>query len=354
MILIKHIKYTVSILFVIFITGVSAYSQSLFIHMISDGSTYVKYGLKDSSGNVIVEPIYNGLYFNQEGRFYETQLENKFGIIDSNGFVVSEPVYDGIVRYSEGLFIVCANYHCGAIDEKGKERIPFIYVNIYEFKNGCAVAKKRNKDNEIVAGTINSDGKIVFPFIYSSMELFGEDKLAVVCDRSETRHYKCGCINKRGKIIIPLQYDRIELYQNNNIAIVTNNNQAGLINLKGKVIVPLKYNYIQGFSDGMAVVCKDGKSGYINFKGEEVIPLKYTDAQAFSEGFAAVKYNKWGYINKKGTPITEFKYSNVPIPFTNGVGRVSEGETIYIFPDGTEVRRKQLGKTLINLFLSGF
>ena len=154
----------------IFITGTSAYSQSLFIYSISDGSTYVKYGLKDSSENVIVEPIYDMIEFNREGRFYVTMLgkdwrSGKFGIIDSTGIVVSEPLYDEIIRYSEGLFIVSANYHVGAIDEKGKERIPFLYEQIVEFKHGFAVAKKRNKDNSIVAGIINSKGKTVFPFI---------------------------------------------------------------------------------------------------------------------------------------------------------------------------------------------
>lgn len=112
-----------------------------------------------------------------------------------------------------------------------------------------------------------------------------------------------GFINTQGKVVIPFIYDNVGDFHNG-LAKVTKNDKAGFINIQGKVVVPLIYDYAGDFHDGLASVRKNGKEGFINTQGKVVIPFVYDVADAFYQGVAPVyQDDELFLINREGKKI---------------------------------------------------
>ena len=123
-----------------------------------------KFGLKDKTGNIIVEPIYKKL-IRVGSSSWIVQKGSKFGLIDLNGNYLVEPKYRHVDRifgkyakfgnskdyglYNEHgeiiitpeytridplfgqMFLTCKNYKYGIVDSTGKEILENEYDDIY-------------------------------------------------------------------------------------------------------------------------------------------------------------------------------------------------------------------------------
>lgn len=243
----------------------------------------------------------------------------------------------------------------GFHDINGKEIIPAIYLNAFNFSEGLAPVLLENaskKGYKMIY--IDKSGKEIISLKYDKAFPFSEG-LAIV-----ELNNKYGYIDKLGKEIIPLKYDRTDDFKNG-VAVVYKKYKAGLINKTGKEITSFKYSEIENFIDGFAIVKigslremydenKKIKCGFITETGKE-IALEYDNVENFHEGLAAVNIGaevilscgfmlrggKWGFIDTSGKIIIPIEYDSVR-PFVNGKAGVElNGNYFYIDKTGKKL-----------------
>jgi len=285
------------LLLMLFITAVTVHAQT---YQLFEGEP-LKFGLKDESGKVIIEP--------------------KYSFISST--------------FYEGFTWAMINGKTGFINKEGKAITPFKYDTVYDFSNGTAYVNTGAEfDDEYFEfyggkwGAIDTSGKEIIPLVYDYLGIFNTSGVAVA-----TIGNKYGIINLQNKQVVPIQYEYVALsYAEPQMAMA---------------VVGGKFKESGDYTLSPIV---GGKVGFINYvTGKEIVPLKYDNARDFTEGLAAVNIGaintdtaysigKWGYIDATGKIVIPFNYEQA-FSFTNGKAKVFQGgRGFYIDKTGKEVQ----------------
>jgi hypothetical protein len=210
--------------------------------------------------------------------------------------------YSDLYFIDNDLIAITENYKKYAIvNTNGEIVIPFEYSSVESFEDGIALVK----DNENTF-FINKKGENIFEQVYEDADSFSEGLAAVKKDG----HW--GFIDKSGNMVIKNQFDQVNIF-NESFAAVEKNNQWGLIDNLGNIVIDFQYDCINDFHEGFAAVMKNDKWGFIDKSGKINIALKYDEVGNFSEGKASVKisnYNngsdEWAYIDSKDNIVIDF------------------------------------------------
>jgi WG containing repeat len=93
-------------------------------------NTGEKYGLADTTGIILIKPIYEKLeYFSKNG-LAVAKRDGKFGFINSNGEIIIDFIYNDAKGFKYDLAPVKINGKWGFINHKGKFKINPIYDNL--------------------------------------------------------------------------------------------------------------------------------------------------------------------------------------------------------------------------------
>lgn len=103
-----------------------------------------KWGYKDESGKVVIEPLYDEAYNFSEG-LAGVEIGEKVGFINTTGEMVIPAIYDSVTSFKEGLASVTLNDKCAYIDKEGNEVFGFDYEAATCFTNNIALVKKDGK-----------------------------------------------------------------------------------------------------------------------------------------------------------------------------------------------------------------
>jgi hypothetical protein len=329
----------------------------------------------------------------------------KWGFKDASGKVIVQPKYDFPPgTFSEGIVIVrnAGLSGTGFMDAKGREIVPPNYTTAYPFTNGVALACKGGKDIYGTGGkwgVIDKSGKEVIPFIYDriSGNFEGDSYViaqmgtqSVMLDKTgqkvtfpefdnvpgnflrtayspARKGEKWGLIDKKGKVVIPFEHEGM-LWESEGLVPVKKNGKWGSMDLKGQWKIVPQFDNGPRFEKGFAVVQQKGKYGCIDREGKTTIPfeydfayptltrtplvklqkkgenytnltglanpltgkilapVKYESIYDFYDGIAQVKQNnKYGFIDSTGKEIVKPVYDYVPISFTEGLAYVQQG-----------------------------
>jgi hypothetical protein len=219
---------------------------------------------------------------------------DKYGFIDSTGKIIVAPVYDEALPFSQGLAAVRFGNKWGFIDKTGKEVIPLKYQAASSFtKEGLAmvgnepvvsdpslsdVEMEYESDNEIYYGYIDKTGKWIIKPQFSYAEDFSEGLAGAALDYGDR-----GYIDKTGKFVIAPKYDNTYPFSNGYALVKIRMFQPAYIDKSGKVNKALSPD--RGVFDKSAPLETDyafsGLCGFVNEKGEEVIPHIYRAAGHF-------------------------------------------------------------------------
>src|SRR5574337_1136247 len=169
-----------------------------------------------------------------------------------------------------------------------------------------------SQDGKGGEGLMSFDGKMVVPANGNRAITFWPEHLIEV-EHGE-KHF--GLVDTTGKIILPFDYSSIKYAsQNENLVdgphweqrkqwgyfVVTKDDAQGLIDSLGNFIVPVEYRLIGPINEGLFWVIKDGKYGYFNIGGKMIVPAIYDKAGGFNDGLAWVMQGKQTrLINNKG------------------------------------------------------
>lgn len=216
--------------------------------------------------------------------------------------------YCNLYFIDNDLIAVTRNYEKYAIvNTNGEIVTPFEYSSVESFEEGFALVK----DNENTF-FINKKGENVFDKVFEDAYGFSNDLAAVKKDGL------WGFIDKSGNMVIKNQFDQVQRFQES-FAAVEKNNEWGMIDNLGNIVIEFQYDCINYLHEGLAAVEKDGEWGFVDKSGEIVADFQFDEVENFSEGFAAVmKNDKWGFIDKNGKISVALKYDDV--------GNFSEGK----------------------------
>lgn len=297
-----------------------------------------KWGYVDEAGNWVIEPKYGGVWDFNEGLALVRNRKWEYGVIDQTGKEVVPCIHDDDItgffseepakgllgarlrrfyeeqhtqNHKESESLAPAelkikkgdNGKYGFIDQTGKEVIPCIYDNVWDFSEGLAVVELDEK-----YGYIDQTGKEIVPCIYDNAGDFNEGLSFVELDE------KYGFIDQTGNVVVPFIYDDAEDFREG-LAKVQLNGRYGYIDQTGKEIVPCIYDCASNFiKEGLANVgiAKNWRvqRGIIDKTGKEIVPLIYNDAW-FSDGFIwvelRVSYSTTAeyYIDKDGNMVED-------------------------------------------------
>lgn len=314
-----------------------------------------RYGIIDTAGEWVVDPVYFKIYEFHEGftNIMVNRDDKLNKLIDREGNLYDFSEYTYVGRYNAGLAIAEKNGMYGYIDNQGEEVLPFIYYDADEFSTGMAAVdigeKFDNRGRRISKyGYISRHGKLVIPaqydFAFAFMNRVGivaiDDREGVIdmggkmlipprylfppnCNNFEKGvafahdyeeyqmgNHKVGLLNLDGEWMAAPAFDRGEVFSEG-FAPVQVGDKWGYIDYKGKWIIPPRFSYGNGFKNGLAPVVLQERYGYIDEEGNTKIPFGFEDAGQFSSGMAAVKKdNKYGYINPGGEWIISPRFEN--------------------------------------------
>jgi len=209
---------------------------------------------------------------------------SKYGFIDKTGNVVIPIEYGYARSFSEGLAAVSTNEGYGFIDRNGDVVIPFQYMYALSFSGGYATVlidwepyHINNKGEVIGAGRYYPDDAVipteydsVYPF-YEGMAIVHNRDIVDYGDYIRYENEKYGFINTNGELIVPVIYDSVESFSNGFAVVGIGkrwvDRKYGYIDQTGRVVVPIEYDEAISFSEGLAVVKKDGQWSILTIAG---------------------------------------------------------------------------------------
>jgi hypothetical protein len=306
-----------------------------------------KYGYIDITGNFVIEPKFDVANDFSEG-LARVEINGKSGYINITGSFVIEPKFDDANNFNEGFAHVVINGKSGYIDKAGKYLVePQFYAYGNDFCEGFARVKRISGG----FGFIDRTGKLLDCEIkyFDNARSFSEGFAAIRIGDDKTG--KWGFIDKTGKIVIPLQFEEVDKFTEGYSAIQMSDANGkysfmqkwGFIDKTGKIIIAPQFSLAYDFQEGLSHVhiYKDKEfgfhSGYIDKTGKFVIPAIFDAAGDFNEGLARVRigdrydffvsatiYGKWGVIDYTGKSIINPRFDYVD-DFSEGFAAVNIG-----------------------------
>lgn len=242
---------------------------------------------------------------------------DKWGYKDASGCVIVQPVYDDAKDFSEGLGNAKRMGWWGYVNKFGKAIIPFAFDESYQHKDGLAGARK-----EYYWGFIDRYGNTVIEFRYGQVRNFSEGLAAVKKDG------RWGFIDKKGTTVIPHEFDDARSF-NDGLAAVRFGEKWSYIDTYGMRAIEAGYDEAGDFGNGYAAVRIGEKWGYIDLNGETVIDFTYDSVTRFSDGLADVWSNgRSSVIDMYGTAYKNRKDAKKKYPGVKEVKRTATSQEI--------------------------
>ena len=261
-----------------------------------------KFGLVNSKGEYIVDPIYDYISEFSDGMatFFIQDITGivKIGYFNNKGEVVIEPLpadlqlnsgysydynfYNGIAMYRQPK-----TYKYGYIDKTGKFIIEPIYEWAGPFKGKLAPVTIGNK-----YGYIHTSGTLVLPYKYTFAEVFSDGLAAVYNGTS------WGYIDETGNYVIPSQFGSYEGHDGEEIANPFIDGYAAVYLGKGQAYRSEIYK------GQFALIDKTGKI----LNGQKYDSLQLTYLEPGKASYIARLGNKFLTLDTKGNVLKEEQY----------------------------------------------
>lgn len=317
--------------------GQELYNTRFFTYDINDGLSLIfqdsLMGIEDSTGHIIIQPLYQYIGSFSEG-IAQAKKDEKWGAINMKGQVIVPFQFEQIEDFMNERARVKLNNKWGFVNNQGEIIIPMQYDQLWDFSEGLA-----RFEQEGLWGFIDEYGQVVMAPKYEDVGDFSQGLARFQMEG------KWGYLNAQGFIQIPPKYDLAEdfecgtakVYKEGKSTFIDKNGQFqvlrewslfsdysarinkveedgkyGLVDKNGIVVLAPDYQFEFPYWYYTKVE-KDGKWGFFNYNGQMVIYPIYEDAGDFSaEGFMPVKLNgQWGIIDTAGKVIVPLKYDSI-------------------------------------------
>ena len=287
-----------------------------------------KWGVIDSSGNIIINPEYDEYIIipdntkpifvctvnvDYDKNTYDTKVINDKNeeLFTDYDLVEAIENYDSSnnLWYAPSILKVSKDGKYGLIDTSGSVLVQCEYDSITALK-GVDNSLLTEKDGKY--GIIDNVGTVIIENNYSKIETISdryEDGYIV-----ENENGKMGVINFTKTVAVEAKYDDIKnVYGNGKYYIVKEGNDWEIIDTDAKKYLSGKYDDIISVDGENAIVENDNKYGVVQISdGKNIISVNYDNiSYATSNNYIVENNNKYGIINTEGNRIVDFTYSNI-------------------------------------------
>ena len=233
-----------------------------------------KYGLKDSDGATLIQPIYSSIVYLVRNLLV---VKNNYhvALFDINGNQLTEFKYSSITCTEEGFVQATRNNKIGGLDDTGNE-IP----DIIRFNGGCLLSLFDTYS------VVNEEKEVIIPSGYSKIELLDKDGIFALwkwgkaavgnCSNEKTEHIyeSVRPIGNHLFVVCRMIPQKVRVrktgyghYGNPYTYYITDTNNVkkyGIIDMSLRTIIPCKYSSISDFDE-------EGKVTVTNTKGEKKV-----------------------------------------------------------------------------------
>lgn len=311
-----------------------------------DFETITKYNIK---GEVVIRdnffvPSEYSLALESTIGLFRVMKDGKWGIMNQKKELIVSNVYayindfkgcyaivekgEYISYFGEGLLDYKTNKQIGLIDTTGEEVLAIEYEHLWQYDNGCILAKK-----EGLYGVLSpSLTWCITPHFHDISILDNNHYVASIDGRKKLIDFL------GNEIQIDILFDEIKPFIDGYFKVISyrRGTYVGIINAKGKIIINDEYDNIQYLGNGLILTsseeCVESNRGIgvryktvyslFNMQGIEIIST-YDKIDFLSETLLAIKYDKkWGLADIFGNIIVDPVYIN-ELDFKLGVSSVS-------------------------------
>ena len=312
------------------------------------------FGLSNTSGQLILDPIYERIYawntemavvtLNQNGKHKSIINLKSTKVIFSGTYDLIDflPCHQFITIKGDYGSILDHNFE--TVDLKNSSNITHYFI-----PSDTKVKLKRSffyKSNKKYITSSSPENPNCDAIHISTKKLDNYEMLADnygnnpipdrVKVRTRTEHgQRMGLLDFEGKIIIPLNYAVISSHQNGFIPVAisdTVNGETkriwGILDLNGKKVIVPTYDRIDRIHQGVALTVNNGLYSMLNLQSKKEIATGYSHIRHFENNLFLVTINQnYGLLNLKGEviakPIYEqinyLKKDNIYIAKRNGI-----------------------------------
>lgn len=210
-----------------------------------------KYGIADSSGNILVDAKYDDVHTNYNNTFNCTK-NGQFGVIDiKENIIIPFGKYQSIDSPRNGLIAARKFGYWGFITEYDEIVVPFQFSHVTSFLEGRAFVQKELEGNYAI---IDSTGKFYSDYVFTCNNTccFRKNECLV--------YYKnqfMDIIDRFGKPTFGFNYEQLMFVQGDeNSFWVKKEKLWGKVSKENKILSPFEYENIS-FSNGKLIGLKN-------------------------------------------------------------------------------------------------
>jgi copper amine oxidase domain protein len=293
------------------------------------GNTYVgirdqnnKYGLMDTQGNIIVEPMYQYITFfdNNQDVLETVTNDRKKGLINKNGEIILEPIYDEIEESmnnkNEYIVIRSEDYkrYYGIYNKSGRVVLEPKYTDyesiIFGDKRIFIVhIGERTNMREYKMGVLGDNSDTILNLEYNDISKVIDNQGQIIALRTKKDRIE-SIVDLNGNIIIEPKYSSIEVVKSVNdifyLAYDSEIKMQKVFDKEGKIIIDAKYDFIEPAkmqNDDVFVVGNRGRKGLIGSDGKVILELIYNQVVVGDESIRVLDDTRWFNVDKTGNEI---------------------------------------------------
>ena len=285
-----------------------------------------KWGIIDSTGNTVIEPMYQEMIIvlnnrkdvflctydvNENTGEYKTKVINRKNEEIYTKYDKIEPLenYDksGNAWYEKDIMRVQKDGKYGLIDIDGKEVLSIEYEKIETLKGleNSIIITKNGK-----VGLVNKSGAIIINPEYKQIKKFDDDYTKGYITINQDKKY--GLVSYAGTTILDNKYEKIDAIYGENHFVIEEKDKQIVIDSKGEKILKDGYDSITQINPDGIVFIKDKKYGFMNYDKKVLIKPNYQELKEIYEGILKAKQDdKYGIIDINGKEKFAFKYKDL-------------------------------------------
>lgn len=252
----------------------------------------------------------------------------KYGLIDTLGNYLLQPVYDYIKFPSFGYYIVGKSGRINILNLQLLEMLPPKYKDVVILDQEYALVS-----NEVGEGLYNLlKQKEIIPTQYDEVKVYPSRFIKV------KKGDKFGYFNKDGQNITPIKYDYPDRGDfDNGYLLVSFNGHNGIIDTTGNEFIPLRDKHILNFDPiyKLFLTCSGDKTNVYNMNNQLLFSGVYggpSGTQGYHEGLMVFNNEKgFGFIDTKGRLAIPYIYDFIEsFGFYNGFATVMKDNQIAV------------------------
>ncbi len=306
-----------------------------------------KWGLINSDGRIVKEPVYDAIGEFKEFGFAIMQRNKLVGMLDNKGFEIVAPRYDDVKALDTTLVSVMENGEWKVLNMQGKVILQPGYerVEVLKGRHGGKTYLAFQQDKKW--GMVDEQGTLISPPVYDEIivlqnvpqevtNLFfqtkNENLLGLLLPNGRElmepsvdeiwvynpnlfffkKDLKWGAIDSLGSLVIEPVHNHFSRISDKFIKLVSNNVPALFSLVNNKLVTNQPFEAFYPFSDEYVLCKKNRKLGLVDHCGSLVLLPKYDEIQSYDgDIFRANQDGDWGIVTIDDLVLIPFKYDYI-------------------------------------------